>query len=114
MNEDMNKKKRLYNIAIAAVSVLLAITLTLLVVVLCGSSVAHSVSPNNKVEAPLSPVVATLSVRSDPGMMLLASTSQEKLTLSWWTGYDGDKTFSVSNTRPRWVRLGEYSAVSIG
>lgn len=52
--------------------------------------------------------MATLSVRSDPGMMLLASTSQEKLTLSWWTGYDGDKTFSVFNMLPGDTETKEY------
>ena len=91
----MTKESKIRITAIV-LSVLLAVSL----IVFAGMLIQRqqdggkdsSVSPDNVIGSELS----ALPLLEDE-MMLLSTTDTEKLTLAWWTGYDGEKDFSIQS-----------------
>ena len=96
-------------IAIIVLSVLLAMSLSLFVVMILGIHGDTPVSANNIIgvtsQLPSEGIMSTslLSKQSPYSYRLLLLNSlsnNDKVTLSWWTGYDGEKVFRAENLFP--------------
>ncbi len=103
-------KERVLFIAIIVVAVLLILSISLLIAVKVRDSSDIPVSSDNVIgisgKADL-PVVRlgdfSLSNQyfdSSATAVFLTSTNEDKLTLSWWTGYGAKKSFTATNLMP--------------
>ena len=118
MNEKEASRQKKYIVAIVIVSVLLVIALTMLIIVLVRSSVGDSISPDNTVGKDIQVTCrdigeGTVGKRSSLAVQPLLGTlfdffGKDKVTLSFLTGYDGEKEFSLTNMFPGDSESKEY------
>ena len=100
-------KKNRIGVAIAVVASLLLVALVLLGIVLFVNASGSSISFGNIIGSEEDTAGAPQDVATVPTAMrrtvLPLSTlakDEEQLTLAWWTGYDGDQNFYVTNMLP--------------
>lgn len=104
-----SRTERLVTIATVIVALLLVINISLLVVVKLKTSNKAPVSPDNIIGVTGEAEFAKVLRVGSPLSLFSASQTKENLTLSWWTGYDGEKTFKAQNLMPGDVVVKEYT-----
>ena len=117
--QDRMPKNNLIKILIAVVAVLLAVNVSLLVFIGLLGRDSTSASRDNVISvvdeaayrgAPVTQLRAMPSFAAPRTVLASTSTTtSDKLTLSFWTGYNGSKSFKLENMMPGDTQTREYT-----